>query len=166
MNKKGISLEGIKSEFHKYTHDIEGQDYEREFNLKGGRGFVIHLNRLFSDQLNRTPNMLVSKESGLEVGYKITKIFIAGWGMFTIEHDSKYDVYKGGDNNLFSGLPEDSYKGLIIYKDKTLGTIDTLVDAPYQNVEDLLRHFGVFVERVKSDLEDFKKELDNLEVNK
>ena len=179
MRKKEITKEVFISKMNIYNNNfIDVPIEERYYLLKGGRGFLGVLQKLFSEDLIAISNMLDNQNvgiikgssMGLSVGYKINKVFLAGFGMIEMEYDKKFDAGFSRDMNqdMIKNLPECSYQGEVFIKEgentKSLGFITTVMEAPYQNIEELVKGLKVTIARFEEEINNIKKELTDLEL--
>lgn len=107
-------------------------DYERYFNLEGGRGAVQEFQRIFNEELNRTANQSsasllaadlgIVKKTGevngiakLSTGYIMDSVFISGVGHVSIKHNPAFDATQSRvmDEPLIGGLPKRSYTSCV-----------------------------------------------------
>lgn len=107
-------------------------DYKRKFKLQGGYGAMIELQRIFSEELNRTANQAgavlqaadlgIVKKVGevngiaeLSSGYRMNSVFIPGMGTITFEHNPAFDSQfsRTEDEPFIGGQPKHSYTSAI-----------------------------------------------------
>lgn len=107
-------------------------DYKRRFKLQGGQGAVMEIQRIFSEELNRTANQLgaviqaadlgVIRKTGsvngiteLFSGYRMNSVFIPGMGILEIEHNPAFDSQfsRIEDEPFIGGFPKHSYTSAI-----------------------------------------------------
>ena len=102
-------------------------DYQRYFELQGGRGAVMEIQRIFNEELNRTANqlglVLNAKDLGivsgdpmaLKVGYRIDNVFISGMGYLSIQHNPAFDSQfsRLEDEPYIGGFPKHSFTSAI-----------------------------------------------------
>lgn len=107
-------------------------DYKRRFKLQGGQGAVMELQRIFSEELNRTANQAgavlqaadlgIVKKTGevngiteLFSGYRMNSVFIPGMGILEIEHNPAFDSQYSRleDSPYIGGFPKHSYTSAI-----------------------------------------------------
>jgi len=179
MKKKEITREAFIARINYLTKDDKRQDIDKYYILKGGRGFVMINQKMWNEELNRTNNqlgiVLNAKDLGivqgepmsLKTGFQFQKLFINGIGWFEIQHDKKFDegVSRELDQNIIKELPECSYEGELFCDEKSLGFMTSLMEAPYENIEELIKALKVTIARFEGEIETIKKELNNLELN-
>lgn len=163
MRKKEITMSEFTEKLNNLTFKDTRKETEKYFILKGGRGFITVLNKMLYEftrltQISELPSY---------VGY-IKNVFIPGLGFFEIQYDAKFDkgVSREINQKLINGLPEFCYHGELFDKEKSLGFITTLIEAPYQNIDDLLKGLNSTIVEFEQKISDFKKELSNLENGK
>ena len=161
MKKKEITRQDLLNRIDiLISGDCYRPDVERYFILKGGRGFVTILNKLFYEKIQ------LLKNDGMSFGKGVIKnLFIPGIGFLEIQYDSKFDEGFNIEINqeIVNGLPECCYSGELFDEEISLGFMTTLIEAPYQNLEDLLKGLNTTIARFEQDIASFKEELANLE---
>jgi hypothetical protein len=117
----------LLSQVFKNRPDISDQD--RYISLQGGRGAVIELTRIFTEEgvaianaigtvLDNSSVKIIQGANPYELsaGYKFTKVFFPGFGHVSIEHnaalDSEYNRYM--DEERIGGLPKFSYTAMML----------------------------------------------------
>lgn len=127
--------------------DIDPKD--RHFKFSGGRGAVMVFTQLFAEELTRTAaafgGILNTDQLGvvkavngnpfnIQVGFRVSKVYIDGVGNFEIEYNPAFDAFIGraADEPLIGGLPRYSYTSAIW--DVTDG-LNTNAAVPTGNVE-------------------------------
>lgn len=156
MNKP-ITLNAFKAIIAKNYKEDGKEDLYRNFYIKGGRGMVITLHQILSENFKE-------KDNNLE-NYNSNKVFLPGWGFFTFEHEPKFDHPKEYGTNKVSGLPEYCFEGELYYNEESLCSISALMENPYENVNDIIKKIKSRVNTLKEDMEELQKELEFITIN-
>jgi len=107
-------------------------DYMRRFKLQGGQGAVMEVQRIFNEEMNRTANQIgaviqaadlgIVRKTGevnniveLASGYRMSSVFIPGFGTLEIEHNAAFDSQfsRLEDEPYIGGFPKHSYTSAI-----------------------------------------------------
>lgn len=123
------SLDLVKSVFSQiFKNRPDIQDVDRYLHFQGGRGAVNELTRIFTEaglQIvnalgvvidNSSLKILTGDAYNLNAGFRFGKVFLAGFGHVSIEHnpalDSEYN--RTMDEERIGGLPKFSYTSMIM----------------------------------------------------
>lgn len=125
---KGVIV-SLLSQVFKNRPDIA--DVDRYIKLQGGRGAVIELTRIFTEQgieiANALGTVLNNASLGggvikgadayhLEGGFRFNKIFFSGFGHVSVEHNAALDseFNRAMDEERIGGLPKFSYTCMML----------------------------------------------------
>lgn len=142
---KGVIV-SLLSQVFKNRPDIA--DVDRHIHLQGGRGAVIELTRIFTEQgieiANALGTVLNNASLGggvikgkdaynLEGGFRFNKIFFPGFGHVSIEHNAALDseFNRAMDEERIGGLPKFSYTSMM------LDLTDSMSTNAYQPSKDI-----------------------------
>jgi hypothetical protein len=139
-----------------FNRDFLNKPEDCSFEVECGRGSYLKIMNLLCEEMQPTAilvNNNLIPNLNLQVGCVIEKVFIAGFGMLKITHNSRFDKGENREMSyeIIGSLPKSSY-GFELFKlegDKKISLLEstTLVELPtpslFQRFKNWLKHFFI-----------------------